>query len=131
MENVLIETVAQILTTLAVTLIGVFGAWMTAKLAEKQKLETINIAQQELIRCAQITVEELMQTVVADLKAGREDGKLSNDEIASLGHKLLTKTKEKMSIPAMKLLESSAVDVNAMIRGAGEAWINTLKTVED
>ena len=71
-----------------------------------------------------------MQTVVADLKATREDGKLTESEIASLGHKLLVKTKEKMSVPAMNLLTAAAVDVNALIKGAGESWINALKNTE-
>lgn len=130
MEIVLIETASQIITTLFVMLIGVLGTWLTARIGQNKKLEAINAAQQQLIACAQITVEELMQTVVADLKATREDGKLTESEIASLGHKLLVKTKEKMSDPAMNLLTAAAVDVNALIKGAGESWINALKNTE-
>ena len=130
MEIVLIETASQIITTLFVMLIGVLGTWLTARIGQNKKLEAINAAQQQLIACAQITVEELMQTVVADLKATREDGKLTESEIASLGHKLLVKTKEKMSVPAMNLLTAAAVDVNALIKGAGESWINALKNTE-
>ena len=130
MENVIIEVGAQIVTTAVVTLIGVFGAWLTAKIGKKKELETINEAQQELIRNAQLTVEELMQTVVADLKAEREGGKLTQPEVEQLRNKLVLKTKAKMSKPAMQLLNAAAVDVNAMIRGAGEAWINTLKSMQ-
>ena len=38
------------------------------------------------------TVEELQQTLVEGLKAGREDGKLTKEEIASLGEALLDGT---------------------------------------
>lgn len=37
------------------------------------------------------------------------------------------KTIEKLSAPAVALLEAAKVDVTALITSAGEAWIATLK----
>lgn len=128
MVDIIIENVAQIVATLLITLIGVLGAWLTTKLAQRQELGSINTAMQEVILLAQQTAAELQQTVVDGLKAGRVDGKLSEAEIKALGETLITKTMEKMSAPATKLLTSATVDVSALIRGAGESWINKMKT---
>ena len=128
MVDIIIENVAQIVATLVITLIGVLGAWLTTKLAQRQELGSLNTAMQEVILLAQQTAAELQQTVVDGLKAGRVDGKLSEAEIKALGETLITKTMEKMSAPATKLLTSATVDVSALIRGAGESWINKMKT---
>jgi len=126
MQDAIINVVAQVVATLLITLIGVFGAWLTAKIGKRVELTNINKAKDELIEAAQQTVMELQQTVVEGLKAASSDGKLSEDEITELSLMLLNKTKQKMSLPAIKLLESAAVDVNALIRGAGEALIAEL-----
>lgn len=125
-QDTIIEVAAQVVGTLLVTLIGVFGAWLTAKIGKRVELTNINKAKDELIIAAQQTVMELQQTVVEGMKAAAKDGKLSEDEITELSIMLLNKTKQKMSLPAIQLLEAAAVDVNAMIRGAGEALIAEL-----
>jgi len=126
MEN-LIEYGVQVAATLLITLIGAFGAWLTMKIGKHTELENINVAQQEVIRAAKITVGELQQTVVNGLKAGHEDGKLTKSEIAELGDMLIDKTLKKLAAPTYALLQAAAVDVEALIIGAGESWINTLK----
>lgn len=123
MTDTIITIVAQVIATLLITLIGVLGAWLTAKIGKRVELTNINKAKDELIAAAQQTVLELQQTVVEGMKAAAEDGKLSDDEVESLCIMLMTKTKEKMSLSAIRLLEAAAVDVNALIRGAGEALI--------
>lgn len=128
MVDIIIENVAQIVATLVITLIGVLGAWLTTKLAQRQELSSINTAMQEVILLAQQTAAELQQTVVDGLKAGRVDGKLTEAEIKALGEALITKTMEKMSAPTTKLLNAATVDVSALIKGAGESWINKMKT---
>lgn len=126
MTDAIINVIAQVLATLLITLIGVLGAWLTAKIGKRVELSNINKAKDELIIAAQQTVMELQQTVVEGLKDVAIDGKLSEEEIAELAGMLINKTKEKMSMPAIKLLEAAAVDVNALIRGAGEALINQM-----
>lgn len=126
MQDTIINVAAQVVSTLLITLIGVLGAWLTAKIGKRVELTNINKAKDELIAAAQQTVLELQQTVVEGMKAAAEDGKLSDDEVESLCIMLMTKTKEKMSLSAIRLLEAAAVDVNALIRGAGEALIERM-----
>ncbi len=126
MQDVIINIAAQVVSTLLITLIGVLGAWLTAKIGKRVELTNINKAKDELIVAAQQTVMELQQTVVEGLKEKAADGKLTDEEIEGLCISLLTKTKEKMSLPAIKVLEAAAVDVNALIRGAGEALIERM-----
>ena len=127
MVDIIMESVVQIVVTLMLTLIGVLGTWLTLKLGKKEELAAINVAQQEVIRLAHLTVEELQQTLVEGLKAAHEDGKLTKEEIAALGEALLDGTIAKMSAPTAKLLAAAAVDTTALILGAGEAWIAKLK----
>ena len=127
MEGIIIESVVQIVVTLVLTLIGALGTWLSLKIGKKEELAAINVAQQEVIRLAQLTVEELQQTLVEGLKAGREDGKLTKEEITSLGEALLDGTIAKMSAPTAKLLSAAAVDITALIQGAGESWIAKMK----
>ena len=117
----------QVASTLLITLIGVLGTYLSLQLGQNAKLKNINDAQKELIRVAKITVDELQQTVVSDLKAAHEDGKLTAQEIAQLREKLLDKTVEKLSTSAYALLAAAAVDVEALILGAGESWIERIK----
>ncbi len=127
MSSALIECGVQIAATLVITLIGVFGAWLTRIIGKSTQLQNINAAQNEVIKAAKITVGELQQTVVDGLKAASKDGKLTKQEIGELGDMLIDKTLEKLSGPTYALLKASAVDVEALIVGAGENWISELK----
>lgn len=126
MYEAIITVTAQVVASLLVTLIGVFGAWLTSKIGKRVELTNINKAKDELIAAAQQTVMELQQTVVDKLKDAAEDGKLSNQEINELGTLLLKMTKEKMSLPSINVLVAAGVDIDALIRGAGEALINRM-----
>ena len=127
MDTVIIETVVSVVANLAVTLIGVLGAWLLMQISKSQKLSTINTAVGELTNAAEQTVLELQQTVVDDLKAASADGKLTKDEIEMLGKKLIEGALSKMSASAMDVLKAGNVDVNAIITGAGEALIAQMK----
>ena len=117
----------QVAATLLITLIGVLGTYLSLQLAKNTNLKNINDAQKELIRVAKITVEELQQTFVTTWKAANEDGKLTNQEIADLRRKLLDRTVEKLSEPAYTLLQAASVDVEGLILGVGESWIERIK----
>lgn len=125
--EIIIETAVQILACLLVTMIGVLGAWLTAKIGKKAELTNISIATNEVINAAQLTVLELQQTVVDKWKAASADGKLTEDEVKELGVMLIQKTMEKMSASANNLLTSAGVDIAAIIKGAGEAMIQSMK----
>ena len=130
MNTVIIETIVSVLANLAVTLIGVAGAWLVTQIAKSQQLNTINTAVNELTNAAETTVLELQQTVVDGLKEASADGKLTQEEITELGKLLLKGTLEKMSDSAMNVLKAANVDINAIVTGAGEALIARIKKGE-
>ena len=125
--DILIENAVNIAAAFFIALIGVFGAWLTAKLGKATQLDTVNHAQQELIKLAQITVGELKQTVVDGMKAASKDGKLSKEEIAQLGQMLFEKTTAKLSASAMDVLTAAQVDISALITGTAEHLIGQMK----
>ena len=125
--QILIENAVNIAAAFFIALISVFGAWLTAKLGKATQLDTVNHAQQELIKLAQITVGELKQTVVDGMKAASKDGKLTTDEIAKLGQLLYEKTTAKLSASAMDLLTAAQVDISALITGTAEHLIGQMK----
>ena len=125
--DILIENAVNIAAAFFVALIGVFGAWLTAKLGKSTQLDTVNRAQQELIKLAQITVGELKQTVVDGMKAASKDGKLSKEEISQLGQLLFEKTTAKLSASAMDVLTAAQVDISALITGTAEHLIGQMK----
>jgi len=124
MLETILPFVLEIVATFFITLIGVFGAWLMAKINQNKKLTNIGIATKQVIEAAQQTVLELKQTVVDDLK---KDGKFTDERIEEVRELLLDMTFEKLSVPVLKLLGAATVDINAIIIGAGEAFIGDLK----
>ena len=131
MNTVIIETIVSVLANLAVTLIGVAGAWLFAQISKNQQLNTINTAVGELTAAAEQTVLELQQTVVDGLKEASSDGKLTQEEITKLGKLLLDGTLAKMSDSGIGVLKAANVDINAIVTGAGEALIARIKQKEE
>ncbi len=131
MNTVIIETIVSVLANLAVTLIGVAGAWLVAQISKTQHLNTINTAVGELTNAAEQTVWELQQTTVDALKEASADGKLTEDAITNLGKLLLDGTLAKMSDSAMGVLKAGNVDINAIVTGAGEALIARIKAGQE
>ena len=127
MNTVIIETVVSVAANLAITLIGVLGAWLVAQIGRTQQLKTINAAVGELTNAAETTVLELQQTVVDGLKEASADGKLTQDEITNLGKLLLDGALAKMSASGINVLKAANVDINAIVTGAGEALIAKIK----
>lgn len=127
MTNAIIANLVYIITTLLITLIGVLGTWLTAKIAKAKDLGNIQIAVQSVVNMAQLTAQELQQTVVEKLKHAAADNKLTRDEIEALGIKLHEETIKKLSAPTIELLNAAGTDIGAIIAGAGEAWINSKK----
>ena len=128
--EIVAENVIGWIVSIVVILIGAFGVWALKKIGKRAGLEGISIATDEVIKMATITIGELQQTIVNDLKANAADGKLTKEEIVMLGEKLVEKTLEKMSQPVYNLLNAAGTDIIALIKGAGEDWINSLKNAE-
>ena len=127
MINTILTNAVELVAALLMMLIGLLGTWLSIKIGKRQELQTLNAAVAEAVGMARLTVGELQQTIVADLKADRTDGKLTQQEISMLSVKLWEMTKEKMSVPAMEIINAAGVDLRGLIQGAGESWIKELK----
>lgn len=127
MTDVIIENIVRIVAALLMMLISVGGAYLTSLIARHEKLKSIGTATQQVIDAAIQTTGELQQTVVNDLKAASADGKLSEADIQMLYHDVIDLTLDKLSIPTVNLLNSVGADIEAIIHGATEDWINTIK----
>lgn len=123
----LIDRGAEIVQTLVLAAIGIIGAWVSDKLTKTQHLKNVGAAWDEAVKAAKLTVGELKQRFVDDMKASSADGKLTEDEIAKLRKDLFKMAKDKMSQPAYDILLAAGVDVNALILGAGDAFIDEIK----
>lgn len=127
MNEIIIETIVQIIAALLLTLIGVLGTWLTAKIGKREELAGIAAATAEVVNAAKTAVLALQQTTVEQMKAASEDGKLSDAEIEHLSGLLLEKALAQISQPAMNLLTAAGKDIAAMIQDAGEAMILDMK----
>ena len=127
MMDVIIEQAVKVAACLLITLIGVFGTWLSIKVGKRAEFQTIATALDTLTTMAQQTVGELEQTLVRDMKAAAADGKLTDEEITALGVTLYNHTVRKMSEPMMDALRAASVDIQAVITSAGEDWINELR----
>ena len=128
--EIIAENIIGWIFAVVAIVLGAFGVWVLKKVGKREGLEGISTATDEVIKMATITIGELQQTIVNDLKANAADGKLTKEEIVMLGEKLVEKTLEKMSQPGYNLLNAAGTDIIALIKGAGEDWINSLKNEE-
>ncbi|MBQ1465330.1 MAG: hypothetical protein IIZ17_01460 [Eubacteriaceae bacterium] len=128
MNNVIIEVATSVAANLAITLIAVLGAWLAAQIGKSQKLANISAAVEELTAAAENTVLELKQVMVDEMKQAAADGKLTKDEIATLGDLLWEETLQKVSDASIGVLRAANIDINAIIKGAGEAMIARMKS---
>ena len=137
MENIIIETVVQIFAALLLMLISLLGTWLTAKLAKRTELANIAAATDEATRVAQQTVLELQQTVVDNLKAANEDGKLTEEEIAELKAAIANGDKANINEELGDVLFSAVnvsrfvdTDAEEALTDATDKFVARFKTVE-
>lgn len=130
MQEILVESVLQIVTQAVLILLSLFGTWAAMRLAKTQKFQALSAAVTEATAMAQQTVSALQQTLVDGWKAAAPDGKLTDEQIALLNQKLLEITKSKMSDAAIKLILGANKDLNAIIQDAGESWLRKIKGEE-
>jgi len=128
--DIIIANAVEVTASLLMMLLGLLGTWLSLKMAKQQELKALSGAVNQAVAMARLTVDELQQTVVDGIKADRADGRLTKQEVSMLSRQLLDKTMEKMSAPAVELLEAAKVDLKALIQGAGEAWIREMQERE-
>lgn len=127
MKEILIEQAAQLVSTLMITLIGVLAAWLSAKLKQHIELKNLTSALDTCLKMTQVTVGELQQKFVEDMKIANEDGKLTKEEIKELNSSLITYTKEKMTPELINVIVNAGIDINKFILNAGENYIQEFK----
>lgn len=123
MKDVLITTAVDVVWTIAGTVVAIGFAYLTAKLGKIKGAEHIAEAVGEIQSASVLTAKELQQTMVDGLKAASADGKLTKEEVETIGLQLLAKTKEKLADKMIALVAAAGIDVDALIKGAAEAWI--------
>ena len=127
MKEFLIEQAAYIITTIVVTAIGILGAWITAKLSKYIQLKNTTSALETCLAMTQVTVGELQQKFVEEMKAANADGKLTKEEIADLHSKLVTFTRDKLTPSIINVITAAGIDLNQFILDAGENFVQELK----
>lgn len=127
MNEMMIEVGMQILGELVLAIIGVAGAWLMAKIAQREKLHNIAIATGEAVEASKQTAAALQQTVVLAMKEAAADGKLTEQDIQELGILLLNTAMKKLSDPAKDILTAAGKDITAIIQDAAEEWILMIK----
>ena len=127
MTDVIIENIVRIVAALLMMLISVGGAYLTSLIARNEKLKSIGMATQQIVDAALQTAGELQQTVVENLKSASADGKLSEEEIAILGKSVVELTLLKLTQPTKDLINGAGGDIEAIIHGATEAWLEEIK----
>lgn len=127
MKEFLIEQAAYIITTIVVTGIGILGAWLTAKLSKHIQLKNVTSALDTCLKMTQVTVGELQQKFVEEMKAANADGKLTEEEIADLHSKLVTFTRDKLTPSIINVITAAGINLNQFILDVGENFIQELK----
>lgn len=127
MKEVLIEQGVKILAALCTTILSIVAAWLGAKLDNNLKLKNLKLALDTCLEMTKVTVGELQQKFVDDMKIANADGKLTEDEIKSLNSSLLVYTKEKMTPQLINVIVSAGIDINKYILDAGEYYVRELK----
>lgn len=128
--GVAIKTGLDVIEAAAVTALGIFGAWWAAKAKDKESLQNINTAMDNLITVVKQTVGELKQTVVDGMKETNEDGKLTSAQVDYLKGQLLSITLKKLDDPTKSILQAAGADLCALISGAAESWISEQKAFQ-
>lgn len=131
MTDVIIENIVKIVAAIFMMLISVGGAYLTALISKTEKLKGINIATEQIVEAALQTTAELQQTVVDDLKKASVDGKLTQEEITTLGKAVVELTLAKLTQPTIDLIDGAGGDVEAIIHGATEAWLEEIKRLTE
>lgn len=124
--DTIVISLSEIITSIVICLLGIFGSWLLSKLSKNKNLKNISLATEQVLNAARATVLELQQTFVEDWKRA-QNGKLTPEQVDELQDKLITITMAKLSEPTLKLLTSAKVDTLTMITSAAEGYILELK----
>lgn len=126
--GVLIEQAVTTVARLLEALVLAYGAWALEKFGKNKKLQNLTLANQEFCKIVKQTVRELNQTIVNKLKEESPDGKLTQEQISALNEELLALVKLKTDEATIAMIKASGADLDALITGQCEAYLDMLKT---
>lgn len=126
--GLVIETGVNLCYRLVWAATAAFAAWVLKKIGENVKLKNVALAISTVCEITRQTAEELQQTIVGDLKASRPGGKLTSEDIDDLGFRLLNIVKNKLDAATQEIVIASGADLDALITGECEAFLNRLKS---
>ncbi len=128
--GVLIEQAVTTVARLLEALVLAYGAWALEKIGKSKKLQNLNLAFEELCSITKQTVRELNQTTVTRLKETSSNGKLTQVQINALKDELLVLVKAKASEASIQMITAAGADLDALIIGQCEAFLDALKERE-
>lgn len=128
--GVAVEQGITVLARALEAVLAIAGTWVLSKIGKKKELQNTNIALEILLDITRQTVGELQQLYVKGWKEAG-GGKLTDGQAQMLRQMLLDLVKEKLDKPTQDLLTAAGADINALISGAAEDWINTIKLPSD
>ncbi len=128
--SVAIEQGITVLARAFEAVLAVAATWVLSKIGKKKELQNTNIALKILFDITRQTVGELQQLFVNAWKAAG-GGKLDDEQIRFLKQELFDLVEKKLDKPTKDLIIAAGADLDALITGAAEDWINTLKTPSD
>ncbi len=128
--GVAIEQGITVLARALEAALAIAGTWVLSKIGKRKELQNTNIALEILFDITRQTVGELQQLYVKGWKEAG-GGKLTDGQTQMLRQMLLDLVKEKLDQPTQNLLTAAGADINALISGAAEDWINTIKMPSD
>ncbi len=120
------QGIALVARVLEAALAGA-GTWVLSKIGKKKELQNTSIALESLFTITRQTVGELQQVLVKGWKDAC-GGKLTEEQIETLRKELFVLVKKKLDQPTQDLIIAAGCDIDALITGAAEDWINTIKT---
>ncbi len=126
--GLVIETTVNLCYRLVWAATAAFAAWVLKKIGDNVKLKNVSLAISTVCEITRQTAEELQQTIVGDLKASRPGGKLTPEDIDDLGFRLLNIVKNKLDAATQEIVIASGADLDALITGECEAFLNRLKS---
>ena len=126
--GVLIEQIVNVVYRLIWAATLAFGAWVLDKIGKNARLKNLSLAIKLVLEMTRQTAEELQQTIVDDLKKSRPGGKLTPEDVDDLGFRLLNMVKIKVDIASQELIKAAGIDLDALITGECEAFLNRLKS---
>lgn len=124
--GVAVEQGVTLVARILESVVLVLSTWVLSKIGKKKGLENLTLAFQILSEIVCQSVGELQQVYVdAWKKAG---GSLSDDQIAELKRMLHEKVKQKLDDPTKNLIIAAGCDLDALIQGIAENYLNRIKT---